>query len=463
MPRLISRLPDGFLVGTSKQARQGLQRVLDSAGLRLASDGRRDAVEDVCPPGALIEAVPLDVANGVWGESAIASLTEGDALLDETTAARILGEGQNRIGQLQMAEPTTPVGAIRNQLLLNVDPSEGLATLAAYLGESSDFYLLRATRTFYARDFFWRLMTRAVDESLTWIEAQRTGPGAVQGDLATGHVRPSRFVCPPLVARNQPLAAVFETSRYAVIVAIPKRGAFVRVIETHGWPSGEGTSFRGEGGNLYANRYGRVPEGLAAELFESLLAGADDLARTLTNPTKWVTPELELETTERNIAWASTQFGLEALEEIGASWATSDRLWTGFRALGILEGLWQGELSLRQLLNPSVLRDVAVAAMPDGLNRNLEADLLDVYEKELEDLAENVDDAVKGLAQVRNLVHGAGTDRSARRNDRMLALRRLTDANFQLISDVARIWWTSVILGTEHLGPPFPRDGFRVS
>ena len=451
-PDTLPRIPAQFLDGAGRSALAGFERALSLAGMRLLSDGRRQVLMDVAQPGDLIESIPLGTGAG-FTEAGIAAVTSSDLLVSEGEARRILQDGSRITDIAPLIEASTPWEEIRHALLLQVDPRPGLDLLDRYLGAHADFFVIRATRMFYARALVWRLITRASDEALTWVRAQAEGVRAVSRDPAIAEIRPSVFLS-PLVARNQPLATIFETARYAVIVAIPRNGAFRRVSDLGGWPSGAGDSLHGPGVGVYATRYGQIPHELASELFKTLVVGADDLCRMLTSPTHWVDDDREIDTLERNIAWSSVHFGLESLVTIGSTWSSSDRLWGGFRSLGTLEGVWLESIPLRALLHPDTIERVAIAAMPRGFNRDIEEDLVGRWRVELDGSGHgDIAQAVDHVAEARNLVHGAGSWPN-RRNVRMAALRELSDANLQLVSDVARVWWTALIAHPALLAPP---------
>ena len=449
------RVPESFLNGANRASITAFERALRLAGMRLLDDGRRRVLQDVSEAGDLVETVTLSSGGGDLTDEGIAALTVSDLLVGEGEARRILGEAVQRTAATapMLEESATPWEELRRALILDVDPLPGLRLLHGWLADHADFFVIRATRMFYARALVWRLLTRAQEEGLTWIQAQGQGVSAVPRDAALPEIRASLFLA-PMVARNQPLAAILETARYGTVVVVPRAGAFRRVSDLGGWPSGAGEGLRGTGEGVYATRYGQVPHELAPQLFSALVAGADALSRSLTSPAHWIREDREADVIERNIAWASVQFGLKDLVKIASTWDTSDRIWAGFRSLGTLEGLWQDSIRLRRLLDPSVIQRVAIAEMPGGYFRDIDEDFTARWCDELERLGSgSTERAGRNLVQVRNLVHGAGGYPQSR-NIRMAALRQLGDANVQLVSDVARIWWTALITAPNRLGPP---------
>lgn len=455
MPTRYARIPESLLAGADRRTRYWLDAAAREANLRVAADGRRRVLQDASQPGDLIEAVPLRGDGGRWVDGGVASLTDGEHLVPPELAEGLLGNVKALLGRSSLTEPATPMEEIRRSLLLSLDPSDGLAQIDRYFDPSIDLFVIRPSRALYARHFVWRILTKAAEEELALTEVRERGLASVPRDAALGEIVASLFVCPPLAARNQPLAAVFETARHAVIVAVPQSGAFVRYFDLAGWPSGNsGVPLRGEGQDIYSNRYGKVPDGLGLEVFQSVTAGADRLVRHLTDPGAWVTGNREVDVVERNIAWASVQFGLDALTTIASTWSTSDRIWSGFRALGVLEGLWGGSIGLRALLHPETLRTSAIERMPEGLNRDVESDLVDRYERELLNLgAGDLSAGVERLVQVRHLIHGVGVSRAAPRDTRLKAMRDGDGVHVPLVSDIARVWWTSVIQVGDVLPP----------
>ncbi len=451
------RLPDALVRRVHRAELDQLRSALRMAGLRMLNDGRwRVVVDDGYEAGSLIQIDSLQNKAGDYLPDAVASLTTGEGLVSLQTARQILEASSSRP---QVTPPATPLQEIQEALLMELDPMRGLALISERYEGELRLFRIRATEMLYARDAFWRSATESVEAGTSWgdlLRRQELPPT----DIAIGHIHPSRYVCGPLVARHQPLAAVFTTARFAAIAAVPNEGGFLRQGQWGVWPSGGAPSLARDATSVYRTRYRTVPSRLASGLLASLAKGADHLMSRLSSPAFWIREDREIDVLERNIAWSSLQFGLECLEEIGADWEPSRLVWTGFRALTILQGLWavpdRWAPSLTDLLTPQFIRNHAIELMPPGPIRDIESDYVDNYEEELRRSSRNLSEAIRDLVQVRNLVHGAGVDRRASREKRLAALRSHSDTSLQLTADIARLWWTAVLLNPGQLAPPGP-------
>ena len=183
-------------------------------------------------------------------------------------------------------------------------------------------------------------------------------PGMVGGTVS-GLVEPGigSIVMPPLIARNQPLAMGFLTRSGDQVAVVPGWGNFKRLAMPESWPTAAVFGgLRGPSEGVYDPSPEKIPSGYAVALFEELVAGADRTLHWFTDPANWRTSAGVFDLEERQIAWSSFLFGLRALDSVGQTWASDEGLWAAFRALGTLQGIWEGNhagsVSLDDLVSP---------------------------------------------------------------------------------------------------------------
>jgi hypothetical protein len=150
--------------------------------------------------------------------------------------------------------------------------------------------------------------------------------------------------------------------------------------------------------------------------------------------------------------------GFDAINAVGADWEGRSSFWQALRALGTLQGIWEGgrrdTLPLRKLLDPRLIRQHAIPAYPFGAHRERASGILANYEREVLRAFEPVelDVALAKLEQVRHLVHGMGAQGNVGRDARLQSLRSLAavGANLQLLINVSTFWWTAALLDPDH-------------
>ena len=242
------------------------------------------------------------------------------------------------------------------------------------------------------------------------------------------------------------------TSWGAEILALA-RGSWIRPGITTGWPTGfGGLVLTGTGQGIYAGRHTTIDRDMPKRLAEALLDGANSLIGLLTDPGEWADSNGELDSVERMVAWSTVDLGLSTITEMGRNWASAESVWTAFRALGVLQGYWQGvgrgDVLLQDLLYPDVIRTVVLSAVPDTWYRGWVEDIVGNYEDALLSMypGETIEVAVDRVADLRNLVHGTGVDRAAHRGRRLEALRGVgREGGLALMKDIAAFWWLSVV------------------
>jgi hypothetical protein len=223
------------------------------------------------------------------------------------------------------------------------------------------------------------------------------------------------------------------------------------------WPSGTGgPSLYGGGKGVYKTSLRQFPPGHGAALLTDLTRGMNQLLQHLTDPTYWLNEAGELDNDERAITWMSVRFGLDALSQLGSEWTSEWAVWTAFRAMSTLQGIWLGSRfkgpRLSELLDP---RRIEAYALDTFLNRDFKRWATGIVQNYTNALRrsfpnESLDDLLPKVEEMRHLVHGAGATPTARRqrSARLSTLRNLADHPFEsvLLNDVAAFWWTSVIL-----------------
>lgn len=277
---------------------------------------------------------------------------------------------------------------------------------------------------------------------------------AVLGGLL--EVAPATLVCAPLLARFQPLAVVFEMHNLSQVVALPREGGgFVRSLHLPEWPVGAGhVSVMGSGSGLYKTPFRSFSPGDVERLLEQLVVGSNGLVCALTDPAHWLDADGVVDLDERRIAWASLQFGLDALGALATGWTDRESLWSAFRAVGILHGVWEGmapgSVPFVEMFDPDRLRSQVLPALPVASYREWADGVLGNYERSLDDAFPSRQEGLQAIVELRHLLHGVGA-RPKDRGRRLEALRTLAREQpaVPLVRDVAVLWWAGVILAGE--------------
>ncbi len=394
--------------------------------------------------------VALQDASGEFVADAQSRINDGGAPMGFAEAVAKHAAGQ----QIH----TTAWGQAQLGILRDPDTVSVLRQLQASAESPLKFFRLRGTVALLARLFVWELITELV-RGVPPSEAVRSGLN--RNDRLVGglvQVAPAGFICYPLLARSQPLVAVFTTEHGTQVVALPGRNAFVRPIEFVTWPVGTSRMhFGGPGRGLYATSVKAFPEGHAEGLLRFLVQRADVALQYLTAPERWSESDGVLDVDGFWLSWSSVLFGMDAMTSLGAEWTQPTAIWTAFRALGILQGIWQGGRPqaprLADLLDPRNLRQHAVGRFPHGPERDWASGVVENYERDLRERfpAGTLDDSLKEIAEVRNLLHGVRS--TGDRMRRLKVLQRISDhsPNLQLVNEVAAFWWMAALIDPSHI------------
>jgi len=293
----------------------------------------------------------------------------------------------------------------------------------------------------------------------------KLGHAHTQSPIVTGvwQVSPAALVCFPMLGRYQPLTMLVMTSRGAQVAILPPAGkSFIRPVQMESWPTGPmRLSMHGEGRGIYGVSVKLFEANHPDAILQSCVRGANATLEWLSDPGRWRSEDGIYESLEREIAQVSMQHAIDALMSLAADWNSSESIWTALRALGILQGIWEGpgvaSVKLRDLLRPTYLEDHAVASIPEpqlrewtrGLVRNWGMEINKAFPRHSEE------EALASLEDLRNLVHGAGAPKT-RRADRLKTLRIVAEhrPNLQLLADVAVAWWSALLFAPESLCRP---------
>jgi len=395
----------------------------------------------------LISALKLQTADGRFRADARARL-DGD-LPGNLGASDELHQSIRRSGV-----ETSPWAEWQLELLTSDDPIAVLDRVRASISGDVIFYRLKTTPALWWRLALWQAITElakgAHPQAIAEAVQGRRNP-AVSGMV---ELAPASVVCGPLLARQQPLAAVFMTAQGAQVLALSGANAFERPTHIASWPIGMyRIIFSGPGHRTHATDVRGFDSGHAERMLTAAVSGANRLLHYLTAPQLWIDAQSgALDLDGRWMTWASVLFGLDAIASLGAVWTGADALWSAFRALGVLQGLWNGNdidrVLLDQLLDPRLLKAHALPAFPAGQERDWAAGMVSNYERDIEAAfpGQSLDQALKTIVQVRNLVHGVrGRKGSTVRLEALRQIERSTP-NLQLINEMAVFWWTAVLL-----------------
>lgn len=446
-------LPPALLEGAPPSLVDRFRRVLRLAKLRFRTEGTNYIVRsDVVTASDFVVLKPLQNQAGQLRADAARNLAEHAQLSEE--------EMQQAARAMRAAYPpdtfvaSNSVNAFQLSLLTNMDSTQVLRHFLE-VHPTVRLYALVTTDAFRFRDTFWRLAARAAENnmSLTKMSEAPEYPTttAVSG---VAYLFAAHLVCALLTARVHPLATVLETLG-AVQIVVVREQPWERPLHLAEWPSGSGyqTLMRAER-PVYRTRFDDVPADAATDLLNAAVAAANRLVATVNDPATWRRTDGALDTLERQIAWSSIDHGFNALAQLASEWWSPETVWAAFRALGILEAYWGGNI-LDQLLLPDYVKRFAVPHLPDGFFRNWAGDIVDNYARELEHMypADPPAERPARVRQIRNLVHGTGVlapphDR-ARRQARLQALLGVDKGGLQLLRDVAVFWWGSMMMAPE--------------
>lgn len=446
-------LPESLLRTDDPDLKARVKKTLLLAGLRLrkADAGRLTVHADSVTADAFVRLKPLQNAEGKLRADAAKTLALGEHLTEDD--ARAMAE------TMRAAYPPDKWSGhafqgFQLELLANVEPVRTLAEFIDVYPEAR-LFALTTTKRFHFLDTFWRLAAdaAAAGKSLEDMRDRKLypRPTAVTG---VAYIFAAHLVCGPLVARNQPLAAVFETLGGTQLIAIAP-GSWTRPPGFADWPTGSGYStYFGLGDGLYKTRFDKIPDHAGRTLLEESLAAANRIIGMVNDPGRWVRENAELDTVERQIAWSTLDLGFNTIAVMGADWTSDESLWVAFRALGALQGYWRMK-KLDRLFDPEAIGEFAISKLPKGFAREYAEDLVGNYAGELQNMYPDDEpgERLARLREIRNVVHGTGAD-FGERDRRLRALLGLGSGGLHLLRDMAVTWWASLLFAPETNGAP---------
>ncbi|MGA7670693.1 MAG: hypothetical protein WBW04_09750 [Nitrolancea sp.] len=442
-------LPEVLLAGSSGPDRERLKTVLRAGDLRIRLDDenwKAHVFKGSSDPSIVL--YPLQRSDGSLRSNARELLTEGPGIVPIEESQQIIAS-LREIKHPIIIPDGTPWHEPQRRLLLEMDPIPALKTLLQR-DPKIRMFRIASTPKLHRRNAFWSLVTTAEEERVSWSEIRKRShfPWTdVTKGLSTSFV--ARFVLGPLVARNQPLAAAFTTARGAQIIGVAEH-SYIRPQSLGNWPvASDVVNLGGSGTGIYRTRFQNYEAGLAEQLLHVLVDGANRLLERLTDPTYWILEDHHIDILERNIAWSSVLFGLDALSQIGKEW-DPESLWASFRALTMLEGIW-GQVKLQSVLHPDMVLTNAVSRLAPIFYREWAEDIVRNYTGELRkvDPSGDLEGSLNVIADIRHVLHGVGVNSAAQRGRRLRALRAIRDCNLQLINEIAVFWWMSIIMSPE--------------
>jgi len=396
----------------------------------------------------LFHAVPLQTAGGQFRAAARARLQD-DLHGDDIGPTNELEQSI-----VESGVESSPWADVQRELVSAHDPVPVLEHFRETVAGELVFYRLKATSTLWWRSAIWQAVTEVAKGTSARAIAEAIGGRRNTAVSGMVELAPASVICGPLLARQQPLAAVFMTGQGAQVVVLARTNAFNRPIHITSWPIGMyRVIFAGPGHQTHATDVSGFASGHAERMFSACIDGANRLVHYLTDPAAWVeTASGALDLDGRWMTWSSVLFGLDAIASLGAVWSGADPFWVAFRALGVLQGLWNGNdidrIGLDQLLDPRLVRSHALPVLPAGQERTWASGLINNYERDIRTAfgGQSLDDALKTIVQVRNLVHGVrGRKGSTARLEALRHIERSTP-NLQLINEICVFWWTAALL-----------------
>ena len=425
----------------------GLERLARRAGIqfRLSSDGPvRLKAGGSHPP--FFRLISLQDAVGEFLPDASERLgQDGDDMgFGEAIAGHVKVQGLE----------TTQWGAHEVAIVSDSDTVSALKRVQESTQSPLRFFRVKTTENLLGRLLLWNILTQLargvpagdVVSAVRRLNDRRRVSGIVE-------MAPASFMGYPLIARAQPLAAVFMTAHGSQVLALATRGAFIRPLEFGMWPVGlTRIRFNGPGLGIYKTKVEGFPEGHAEMLLRLMAERADAAIHHLTSPERYCNAHGVLDTDSYWLSWSSVLFGMDAMTCLAAEWDQASAIWTAFRALGVLQGIWQGDRAkappLSALLDPRHIQRYAVATFPEGAERDWASGVIENYQRDLKDRfpSPSFDETLKHVAEVRNLVHGVHATGDRTRRLEVLQLIDEHAPNLQLINDIAAYWWMSVLL-----------------
>jgi hypothetical protein len=325
--------------------RKNIQQFFADAGLRITRDGD-DAV-----------AIRSDLRAATFLEAQPLLDSSGNLLSDAVKRLDPEGFGHDRgvaeLVELQKSHGLRPPSALMDfqmELLASRDPLGTLVGLAQR--QNTALWALRTTAPFRRRLMIFEIFEylRHGNDPAKFAERKRVEIPLVSGLV---ELQPASNVCSVLAARNQPLVAVLLTPFLSQVVLVPAHGAFTREASVPPWPVAFGQiSMSGPRVGAYATPLKRLPPGHGDAALRAIVASANVLFDQLTRPEEW-SKEGAFDFDGRLLMWGSIRFGLDAITALAADWSSPEAIWTAFRALTILQGIWDCQLS--DLLNPGRL------------------------------------------------------------------------------------------------------------
>jgi hypothetical protein len=436
-----------------------LRALAADAGLRYRIAGHTVMVRlDPVIDDDLVYVKPLQSSDGKLKKDFAEILTADAVDIDLSHNLRPQLQANLLAGTLTLAQ----LGSFQAALYSAPDPKPVLLEILAdnpYLR----LFRIGSRQRLANRLLIWRIMTQLATG--TGPQDLKIGVKGTANPLITGLVEllPASIVCAPLIARLQPLAAVLMTSRGAEI-AVVSSGAFTRPFQLTTWPVGTRVSLGGPGKGAYKTRTKRIRPGFAEEMLYLCVKGTNRLLRHLTDPAAWSNAGI-VDIDERWIGWMSVRLGLDAINSIGSEWTSDAAFWSALRALGILQGIWEGrthKVPLSSILDPRLVRNAVLPVFSISDHRDWAEDVLSNYEGALHQAfpGDTLEDLLPKFEELRHLVHGVGAQASKKRarSARLDTLRALAEhsPNVQLLVDVAVFWWTAVLFDPGSLC----REGF---
>lgn len=317
----------------------------------------------------------------------------------------------------------------------------------------------------WMRFAFWHMVERLADgmrpEDLTF---RGFGEAMTTSGLIVG--QPNLVVTPPMMTRNQPTAMVYMTNLGSHLVLVSRAGGgFRRDINLPTWPVGwSSPEIGGTGEGAYRGSQNH-PADYGDKLLADMTLAGNRVLGHVTDPTVWANSDRVVDLDERTITWTSVRFGLDALNNVAANYGSSASMWEAYRALGTLQGIWEGpkknSVPLGWLFDPSYIRSVALPEIPNDEHRRWASVVVNNFETALEhnfggthrDNDHEPCPAARDMANLRNLVHGVGDQGHRPRTSRLDLLRSVEaqQGNLMLVKDLAGIWWCAAMSNPREL------------
>ena len=429
---------------------QNVQKFFLVAGWRLQKRGDNGiAVRSDAKTVPLLEAAPLLGPNDEPLPDALERLNPDKFALDRGIDEVMRQERDRGL------RPGSALMEFQIDLLSNTEPFAELARVAKR--DRLSLWAIRTTDAFRRRLLLYEVFDYLIggNDPSQFRQRPRVANPMLKGLI---ELQPASTVCAVLAARSQPLVAVLLTPYLSQVVLVPKHGAFGREASAQPWPVAfSRISFHGSDRDAYRTPLTHFPEGHGEEALSAMVAGADRLFDQLTRPENW-SDGATLDLNARLVAWGSIRFGLDAITALAADWTSQEAIWTAFRALTTLQGIWDCQLS--DLLDPARLEAHAVPLLFNPAEQSWAGGLVANYRNSFAAAFPGRSPgtvAVK-LAHIRNLVHGL----RAEGQDPMVRLeiiRTLEQAgpSLELVRDIASLWWTAAVLSPQtHARPGIP-------